>query len=79
MSFKNICCLGYLTHTMADAQTGEDTTCPNCGNEFVHDGASWRPRLELGQRKVEKLHRIRLVNERHTAVTSAQPSPSMEF
>ena len=78
MSFKNQCCRVWLTGLLG-AQTGDSAECPNCHNEFVHDGNNWRNRLELGQHKIEKLRRIRFANQiAEPSLASAPHSPNTD-
>lgn len=58
MSFINACCRARFEAST----TGTEFTCPECGNRFIHDGASWDNVLALGSRKVQKLRTIAHVN-----------------
>jgi hypothetical protein len=61
MSFYNQCCRAILAD-QPDAETANEVICTTCHNAFMYDGAKWVNKLELGQRKVDKLRTIGKVN-----------------
>lgn len=64
MSFKNPCCRSAITAADAshDPETGIELDCTTCHNSFMYDGLTWKNKLELGQRKIDKLRTISKTN-----------------
>ena len=54
------CCIRHL-RTM-NPNSGDKTTCPLSGDEYVWDGLRWQTPSQLGPHKMDKLRRVRNAN-----------------